>query len=86
MVQSHTGEQEEVAPEDEEPTQKPKHAKKKSERKVVILSPVQEEQSEASIDRKVYKAVFKKCHSDLKSARIGTETKGDFIKSNNVLN
>ena len=86
MVQSHTGEQEEVTPEEEEPIQKPKQVKRKSERKVVILSPVQEEQSEASIDKKVYKAVFKKCHSDLKSARIGTETKGDFIKSNTLLN
>lgn len=66
MVQSHTGEQEEVTPEVEEPIQKPRLLKKKSERKVVILSPVQEELSEASIDKKVYKAVFKKCHSDLK--------------------
>ena len=82
MVQSHTGEQEDVSPEAEEPVKAPK---KKSEKKVVILSPVQEENSQASIDKKAYKSVFKKCHSDLKKARIGTETKGDFIKSNTVL-
>ena len=81
MVQSHSGEQDEVTPEAEEPEKK-----KKSEKKVVILSPVQEENSQPSTDKNVYKSVFKKCHSDLKKARIGTATKGDFIKSNTILN
>ena len=89
MVQSHNGEQEEVDPEaEEEATILPaKVVKKKTEKKVMILSPIQEEGVTGNqVDKKIYKAVFKKCHADLKLAKIGTETKGDFIKSNKVLN
>ena len=86
MVKSLSGEQEDVAPEAEESTPAAPAPKKKTEKKVIILSPVQEEKSEGSVDKKVYKAIFKKCHSDLKKAKIGTETKGDFIKSTQILN
>ena len=61
MVRSHTGEQEEVDPEAEEEVtpQTPKEIKKKSEKKIMILSPIQEEGiTEAQVDKKIYKAVF----------------------------
>lgn len=78
QIKSHTVHQEDVAPEEDEEVapkviQPARHLKTKSEKRVKILSPIQEEnQSEYMIDTEQYKAIFKVCHSDLKKAKIGS--------------
>lgn len=68
-------------------TQKSKNAARTSElkKKIKILQPLQEEDFEKSVSREAYKAVFKRCHQDLKEMRIGKHSKGQFFKSGQKL-
>ena len=53
-------------------------------RKVKVLFPVQEEDhSVISIDKEVYKNIFKHCHTNLKEMRIGVKKQG-FIALNKL--
>ena len=49
-------------------------------RKVKVLFPVQEEDlSVSSVDKESYKKIFKQCHSDLKTMKIGVNSGRGFI-------
>ena len=61
---------------------KPKNGKSvDAKKKIKILQPLQEEGFEKTVSRDAYKAVFKRCHQDLKDMRIGKQSKGNFFKS-----
>ena len=68
-------------------TKKARNAAKASslKKKIKILQPLQEEGFEKSVSRDAYKAVFKRCHQDLKEMRIGKQSKGTFFKSGEKL-
>ena len=56
-----------------------------AKKKIKILQPLQEEDFEKTVSRDAYKQVFKRCHTDLKEMRIGTKSKGQFLKSHEKL-
>jgi len=51
----------------------------------MVLYPIQEEDCSTQTSKSAYKAVIKRCHSDIKDMSIKAGGKGTFLKSLNKL-
>ena len=52
----------------------------------MILKPIRDEESQDNcINKEAYKAIFKRCHQDLKQMKIGHSSKADFFQSHKNL-